>query len=177
MTVGRLEPQKNHEALVSAFAPLAKKYPDWQLRIVGEGSLRQKLEKLIHDLRLESHVQLPGVIKDIQSEYERASIFAMPSIYESFGLVTAEALLNGLPVVGFKDCPGTNALVSNESNGLLVPDELGRFSDALEALISDSELRAKLSRGASAFQLGPYALPVVLDDWEKLLKSLKDQSQ
>ena len=65
LNVARLEIQKDQKTLISAFAELSADYPEWKLRIIGEGSLRQELEKQIKDLGLEEKVFLPGKNPDI----------------------------------------------------------------------------------------------------------------
>jgi glycosyltransferase involved in cell wall biosynthesis len=173
LTVGRLEPVKDHLTLLHAFARLADRFPAWDLRIVGEGSQRQTLESLIKELGLGARVQLPGAIKNIGQEYCRAQLFTTPSQYESFGLATAEALIHGLPVVGYRDCPGTNQLIRHEVNGLLAggneEDRAACLADSLAILMNDDDYRVKL---AGQCQGGPpeFDLERVLDGWEELIR-------
>ncbi len=148
LNVGRLDPQKDQKTLIDAFALLSPRYPDWLLRIVGEGPLRKDLEEQIEKLNLQHKIALPGLNKNIEEEYARAEIFAIPSSYESFGLVTAEALSASLPAVGFKDCPGTNEIIIDGQNGLLVKAEnrTEGFAAALEKLMVSDSLRQELGR-------------------------------
>src|SRR5690606_30342172 len=78
LAVGRLEVQKDHQVLIEAFARIARAFPDWRLRIVGEGVLRPRLETQIRRLGLEDRVELPGAIADIGREYAAAQLFVMP---------------------------------------------------------------------------------------------------
>lgn len=170
LAVGRLEPQKDHAVLIDAFARLSGDFPDWRLRIVGEGILRPVLERQIRQLGLESRIELAGAIADIGPEYESAQLFAMPSAYESFGLTTAEALGCGLPVVGFADCPGTNELVRHGTNGLLAsgPDRAAALAEALARLMASPDLRKEL--GANGPEtVRPFAPERIADHWEALL--------
>ena len=61
LNVGRLTDQKDQETLIRSFALLAHDYPDWHVKIIGEGELRQKLENSVSELGLESRVSLPGI--------------------------------------------------------------------------------------------------------------------
>lgn len=131
LTVGRLTALKDHETLIRAFALLTPAAPEWKLRIVGDGELRQSLVGLVQSLGLAGRVELPGSIADIAGEYLAAQLYATPSRYESFGLATAEALAYGLPAVGFDDCPGTNELIQHEVNGVLVAGAADRPAAAL----------------------------------------------
>lgn len=170
LAVGRLEPQKDHKTLVAAFARVARSFPEWRLRIVGEGSLRPQLEAQVAGLGLEGRVELPGATAQIDEEYVKAQLFAMPSSYESFGLTTAEALSHGLPVIGFADCPGTNELVKDGVNGLLVGggDREPGLAEGLATLMESAELRHKLG-SAGPPSIAAFAPERIVDVWEDLL--------
>jgi hypothetical protein len=92
LNVGRLYPQKDQAVLLQAFAKIAPEYPDWDLKIVGEGPLRSMLESLVRHLNLEARVFMPGIISDLSEIYQGADLFVTSSRYESFGLATAEAM-------------------------------------------------------------------------------------
>jgi glycosyltransferase involved in cell wall biosynthesis len=170
LAVGRLEAQKDHRTLVSAFARLASAFPDWNLRIVGEGSLRAELEAQVSALGLESRIAMPGATPRIDDEYVGAQLFAMPSSYESFGLTTAEALSHGLPVVGFADCPGTNELVKDGVNGVLVSgaDREAALAEGLASMMSSCERRLRLGASGPA-SIEAFAPDKIVDVWEALL--------
>jgi glycosyltransferase involved in cell wall biosynthesis len=171
LNVGRLDPQKDQKTLIAAFARLATDYPEWDVRIFGKGPLRGDMEEMIRQHELQGRVFLPGTTSEIAKEYQQAQIFALPSLYESFGLATAEAMSYGLPCIGFSDCNGTNELIIHEENGLLVTGagRVESFANALEKLMSDAEFRVKLGRGAleSTQQNSPEK---VFDLWENLLR-------
>lgn len=170
LAMGRLEAQKDHRVLIEAFGRIAAQFPDWRLRIVGEGVLRGELEAQVREFGLEGRVELPGVIEDVGREYASAKVFAMPSAYESFGLTTAEALSHGLPVVGFADCPGTNELVRHEMNGLLVEgtDRAGALASALSRLLGSATLREQYgARGPASIEV--FAPDRIADLWQDLL--------
>lgn len=172
LNVGRLEGQKDQLTLLQAFALVSGSHPDWDLRIIGDGSLRIILEKSVCELDLEGRVFLPGVTKDIGAEYRAADAFVISSHYEAFGLVTAEAMSHGLPVVGFADCSGTNELIKHEQTGLLVPGGGYRSSSlaaALERLMSNSGLRQQLGDAGRASIADLYSAVHIGDLWEKLL--------
>jgi glycosyltransferase involved in cell wall biosynthesis len=172
LSVGRLDAGKDHATLIEAFARLAHRAPDWDLRIVGDGVLRQKLTEQIIVLGLAGRISLPGAVKDITKEYLNAQLFVTPSRYESFSLTTAEALAHRLPVVGFLDCSAVAQWIECEKNGVLIDPTLGRI-DALAAallpLMICPERRAKLSGGSKAF--GGYGLERVIDKWEDAINS------
>jgi glycosyltransferase involved in cell wall biosynthesis/SAM-dependent methyltransferase len=169
LSVGRLTEQKDQRTLVAAFAELAERFPDWDLRIVGEGELRSDLERQIERLGLGARIALPGTTADIHAEYLNAQLFAMPSAYESFGLATAEALAHGLPAVGFADCPGTNEIIVDGVNGLLVEggDRVAALAAGLAGLMGSGELRAGMAAAAPA-SVTAFDPELVVDRWEEL---------
>ena len=173
LAVGRLADAKDHQSLIEAWAMLEDRFPNWEVRIFGNGPLKSSLSRRIRLAgvkRLKIHKPTP----EIMSEYAAARILAMPSRHEGFGLVTAEALSVGLPVVGFATCEGTNELVQHGYNGLLANPRGGRargFAVELEKMMTDADLRTRLAAAApkSVERFDP---EVIADHWEDLIRSL-----
>ncbi|MBX5106091.1 glycosyltransferase family 4 protein [Rhizobium lentis] len=168
LAVGRLHPQKDHMTLVQAFALIACDFPEWTLKIVGDGEERATIEAEVKRLNLSDRVRMPGSTQEISSEYSTAQLYVISSAYESFGLATVEALAHGLPAIGFSDCAGTNELIRSGENGLLVdsrPTKAIALAAGLRQLMQDRELRLRLSKSASAAHAG-VPLEEVLDKWE-----------
>lgn len=172
LSVGRLDAQKDQATLLHAFARLATKWPEWDLKILGEGPLRAELSAQVDALGLADQVALPGVTRDIAAEYRGADVFVLPSRYEALGLVTAEAMSYGLPVVGFADCPGTNELIEDGSSGMLVApgrDRAESLVQALEQLFADPSLRQRLGEAGARAVTRMASISSVCDRWEYLL--------
>ena len=171
LSVGRLVFQKDHKTLIDAYAMLADEFPEWSLKIFGDGELRLKLEVQIEKLNLQERIQLPGTIPDVAEEFLLAQIFIVPSLYESFGLATAEALVFGLPVLGFADCSGTNELIKHNQNGILVsgPDRVLALADGMRDLMSSSELRERLG-GEGPNSMAGFSREKICYKWEELLR-------
>jgi glycosyltransferase involved in cell wall biosynthesis len=112
-----------------------------------------------------------GNISDIGAEYENADLFVLPSRYESFGLATAEAIMHGLPAVGFAGCAGTNELIRPGENGQLVPGngDAGALAATLSGLMADPEALRRLENAPTRWLQDAYALRHVLEIWERLL--------
>jgi glycosyltransferase involved in cell wall biosynthesis len=174
VAIGRLFAQKDHRLLISAFARLAKKHSGWQLEILGDGELRDALISQADEAGIASSVHFRGAVADVNWHLQRASIFAMPSRYESFGLATGEALAAGVPAVGFADCLGTNELIIDGVNGLLVPgatddaQRIANLAEGLDRLMSDEKLRSELG-AAGPRTLERFDPELVADLWEELL--------
>ncbi len=176
LSVGRLDPQKDQVTLLRAFARLCARYPEWKLKIVGEGPLRDELSSQVEALGLADRVALPGVTQDIAAEYRAADVFVLPSLYEAFGLVTVEAMSFGLPVVGFADCPGTNELIEDGVSGYLVvpgEDRAESLARALEHLLADPARRQRMGEAGTRAVAGMASLASVGDRWEQLLAEVE----
>ena len=175
LAVGRLGPEKQHSILIAAFARIAADFPDWTLRIVGEGELRPRLAAQIETEGLENCVELAGMKRDVHAEYAAADLFVVPSRYESFGMAVAEALLHGLPAVGFSNCPGTNELIRDGDNGKLVSalDQTHALASELSGLMGNSTERRRLATSSRDWIKNLYGVESVLDQWESVIASVK----
>lgn len=147
--VGRLTEQKGFDLLISAFAAVAGRHPEWRLRIWGDGAQRQVLERQVDELGLSGRVELPGVSASPGSWIETADAFVLSSRYEGWGLVLGEAMAAGLPCVSF-DCPfGPADMITDSVDGLLVADgNTDALAQAMSRIMDDPELRAFLAGNA-----------------------------
>lgn len=149
--VGRLVSFKGHTYLIDAFAEMAKQYP-MHLMLIGDGDLKNELEKQVLLKGIDSQVHFLGFRDDLPMIYAALDIYVHPSLDhggESFPLAVLQALASGLPVVASRvgDIP---LMLDNEKNGYLVPP--GNTEDLkskLQQLIeSESERTMKGKRGA-----------------------------
>ena len=121
LAVGRLSVEKNFTELVEIWAMIAKDYPDWILRIVGDGYEKEAICRAIQKYGLENQVELLPFSNNIQEYYCKASIYTMTSIFEGFPLVLGEAESIGLPLVAY-DCPcGPSGIIQDGEDGFLIP--------------------------------------------------------
>jgi glycosyltransferase involved in cell wall biosynthesis len=118
--VGRLEKQKSIHTLLEALCVLKMKddTSNFYLTIVGEGSLRKSLEQRTKELQIEELVEFVGSQKDPAPYFSSSDIFALPSIWEGFGIVILEAFRAKLPVVA-SNIEGPSELIQDNVNGLL----------------------------------------------------------
>lgn len=171
LAVGRLHEVKRFELLIRLFAAVHTQFPDWKLRIVGDGEEREKLEAAIRDLCAENYVNLTGK-KDaagVEEEMLRASVFAMTSRSEGFPFVLLEAESCGLPMVAFDVRVGPGFVIQDGVNGCLAADMVYEdFCEKLAALIKDEELRRKMSDAAIAHAAG-FSREKVGEMWYSLI--------
>jgi glycosyltransferase involved in cell wall biosynthesis len=145
---GRLHRQKGFEHLLRAMAELRGRVPS-HLWILGEGPERAALEGLARTLGIERDVTFLGFREDPYRFMAAGDVFVLSSLYEGFGNVVVEAMACGLPVVS-TDCPhGPSEIITEGVNGLLVPPtDPAALAQALERVLRDDALRARLAEGS-----------------------------
>ena len=104
LTVSRVSPEKGLDILISAFSVLSFEFPEWKLKIVGpveDTAYHMNCISLIEKFDLQSRILFTGALygEPLKWEYYHASIFCLPSIEESYGIVRLEAIAAGLPLV------------------------------------------------------------------------------
>jgi glycosyltransferase involved in cell wall biosynthesis len=161
--VGRLEPVKGARVLLEAFTIIARRFPDAQLTMVGEGTQRDELEKLAASHGLTDRVRFTGWLagEEIEAAYQKSCMVVIPSVWpENFPTVALEALGYGRAIIGSRS-GGIPELVADGENGLLVPrGDRRALAAALVTLLGD---RAKLcamgeesARRAEAYGVEPF---------------------
>ena len=138
LTVGRLISQKYQACLIRAVARL-----DATLTVIGDGILRESLERLVDELQIRQQVRFIRAVphQEIARYYAAADVFAMATHYEGFCIPVLEAMSAGLPVVASK-IPPLMEIVGD--TGQLVDNDPEAFAFALQRLIDDSSLRNKM---------------------------------
>lgn len=150
LAVGRLSHEKGFDMLINAFAKLQRQFPEWQLRIVGEGVDRPQLEQQIKTMGLQGRVELPGQTNLLTKEYDTAQIFVLSSRVEGFPNVLLEAMAHGLAAISFDCNSGPADLISNGINGCLIPaNHVEALGTTLQQLLLEPELRARLAQEAT----------------------------
>ena len=148
--VGRLAPEKNLGVVLTAIEAIARQLPRAKLLLVGDGPQRAELAA-----RCPSAIfagQRTG--EDLAAHYASADLFLFPSLTETFGNVTTEAMASGLPVVAF-DHAAAAQLIHSGRNGILVPQgDIAAFVQAATELAAQPDRRATLGEQARASALG-----------------------
>ncbi len=169
--VGRLEYEKGFDRLIRAFDIATTKNPDWNLRIVGEGSMRDELEEIVRDLKLKSRVSLPGWINPIWPEVAAATVFALPSRYEGFPSALLEAMAAGVPSIAVDCESGPRAIIRHQKNGILVRNSVEELATGINRLINEDELRETIGQtGREVIQ--KFSWDKMVDAYETLLSEV-----
>jgi glycosyltransferase involved in cell wall biosynthesis len=170
--VGRLNHQKRIERLVSAFAKIAPRHPEWHVDIFGEGGDRDALLRQIAEARLEGRIVIHHPTKTIYDEYKRSQMLVLCSEHEARPLVLVEAMACGVPCVSM-DCPyGPSEIIDHGKTGLLARNgDIDDLAEKMEWLIVHDEERATMGRNARE-EARKYKQEVIISQWEKLYKEV-----
>lgn len=172
IAVGRLEYAKGFDVLIECWKKVAKKYPNWQLHIYGEGSCYEQLQQQINFLNLKEQILLCGRTDNIWDIYPNYSIQVIPSRYEGQPITLIEGQACGIPTVAFDFKYGAKDIITNGYNGFLIPQgDKNKFSEAIIQMISSENLRQKF--GIHAIKVGKqYYREQIFSKWVKLIEQL-----
>jgi glycosyltransferase involved in cell wall biosynthesis len=145
--IGRLELGCGLQRLLEAWETILRRRPNARLWLVGEGSRRRALRRQIETLNLGSRVSLVGVFDQVDALLAAADVFLRPISEAGTGLALLEASAAGLPVVA-SDIPGHRDWIEDGHNGLLAPADVASWALAIDRLLEEPELAARLGQTA-----------------------------
>lgn len=152
LSIGRLAPHKRHRDVVAAFSEMAAAFPDWTLRILGDGPERAALERQVQLLGLEGRVELPGWTSDIGAELTEGALLVHASEHEGTANAIIEAMGAGLPVIASESSapPGAGSGRMREHPAVTVfpTGDVAALALMLGELLRDDAKRAECGRAA-----------------------------
>ena len=141
LSVGELIPRKNHKTSIRAIADMNAYYI-----IAGDGELRPQLQSLIDELGVGDRVKLLGYRRDVSDLYKASDIVVFPSFQEGLPVSVIEAMACGLPCVASNIRGNTDLLACTEREFLCEPDNITEYSEKLEILLKNAQLREKIGQ-------------------------------
>jgi len=141
---GRISQEKNLEILADAMVRILRDAPDTRLLMAGDGPHKTDFQKMFRGRDLQGKVIWTGLLprESLPVVYSAADLFVFPSVTETQGLVTIEAMLCGTPVVGVNRM-GTAEILEGDTGGFLAENDADDFSEKVLTLMRDPALRAK----------------------------------
>jgi glycosyltransferase involved in cell wall biosynthesis len=155
-SLGRLVEKKGFKFLIAAMPPIIEEFPSTELIIGGGGLLLSDLQKQAQELKISDQVNFPGSVlwNDVPEFLANSDIFVLPSVRDEHGnedglpTVLLEAMSCGVAVIA-SEIGGTNLVIENNVNGLLVPPgDIESLTTAIMLLIQNEELRTNIGREA-----------------------------
>jgi L-malate glycosyltransferase len=167
---------KNHRLFLRAAARLCDRFPVLQFVLVGDGPLRQELEREAHDLGIEGRVLFLGDRRDIPAVLASLDISVLPSASESLSNVILESMAAGVPVVANR--VGGNCELVTEDRGMLVfSDDEEALTEAIDSLLRDAPRREILGHNANVFASENFTLEQMRKRHEALYQDLLEKKQ
>ena len=156
--------------MVRAFADLAADYPQWCVRLYGDGEEMQSLLRYVEAKKLENRIFFMGQVSTVAQRVREAEIFVLPSKCEGMPNALIEAMTLGVASIA-TDCPcgGPADLIEHGKNGILIPvDDKEALKSALIKLMKDDECRLAIAKEAEKIRnkLHP---DIVNRQWEEYL--------
>ena len=149
LTVASLTKRKGHDVLIDALENLQNL--QWEARFVGDKNLdsiwAKSLQEKVRSTELSDRIIFVGAVDDLSVEYQNADIFVLPSRFEGYGMVLAEAIANGLPIIS-SNAGAIPDVAPKMASILIPPDDPMALSKALDRAITDSDLRKKMQSNA-----------------------------
>jgi glycosyltransferase involved in cell wall biosynthesis len=147
-TVAVLRAFKNPDIILKACALVQQRGVRPRLFVAGDGAMLPELKELSRTLGIEKDIVWLGYCSDPRPVLQASDIFVIASTGEAFGLVTAEAMACGVPVVGTRSGATPEIVADGETGFLAGPRDEKAFADAIEKLALNSELRQRISEAA-----------------------------
>ncbi len=169
VAAGRYAEEKGYDMLIKAFAMIVQDYPDWVVKIYGEGKLAKYYLKLIHEYGLEKQIILESGTDKMNEKFSEAAIHICSSYREGFGMSVIEGFAMGLPCISFA-CDGPREIITDGYDGLVVPKEdIRALATAMSQVMSDEEFRIEL--GKNAYETSKkYDIRVIGANFQKIVE-------
>jgi len=170
--LARLMPQKRIDLMIEIWSLLSKDFPEWQVKVLGDGMERAALEQQIEERGVKESFLLPGGVKDVREELAKSDILCLTSEYEGFGIVLIEAMMLRVPVLAF-EYVGVHDIIENGQDGIIVPfGNVESYATQLRRLMQSVEERERLASNA-LLSVKKFDKEQVMKQWVNLFSLLR----
>ncbi|GMO58966.1 MAG: glycosyltransferase family 4 protein [Termitinemataceae bacterium] len=169
---GRIGREKNIDLLMKIAPSIIQKHPEVIFLIVGNGPDMYWYKEECISLAIQDHIIFSGYMerKDLSLAYAVSYIFVFPSMSETQGLVTIEAMLSGLPVVAIGE-GGTKTMMNGDNGGFMVKNDEDEFANRIVQLLEDTDLYEKKSAEAKEYAK-KWTIDIMTERLEKIYKEI-----
>lgn len=166
------KPQKSLLDFIKLAALVKHSFREVKFLLVGEGVLRQDIERLILQLNLEKEVILTGWRRDIPAILSATDVLVLTSLWEGLPIVVLEAMTSACPVVA-TSCGGISEVIVEGKTGFLVePSDINKMYEKLIILLKDGVLRKTLGKNAKDSLDSDFSLDQMVNRYQNLYKNL-----
>lgn len=168
--VGRLSEEKHPEKIMLIWKHIQDRFPQWNLKILGEGKLKHELEELHKQMKLE-RCSIEGR-QEPTPYYAKAKILLLASDFEGFPMTITEAMQHGVIPVAFNSFEALSGIIEENVTGISVtPYSLQEYEEKLAALMNNEEKIAKMSV-ATKKSISRFSAPDIAVKWIELFSKL-----
>ena len=166
---------KGFDLLINAWGKICHFYPEWKLQIVGTGTTDNIvfLKNLAKTVGISfAQIEFLGFCDDIQTLYQRSSVFVLSSRYEGFGMVLIEAMSQGCACIACDYKGRQSEIITDKSQGITCPvEDVEALANAIKRMIEDDEYRMQCQHNAIE-RSKYYSLDNTMDRWEEIFNKL-----
>lgn len=171
IVLSRFAPEKRIDLMIKLVDDVFKneKFSDWQFCLYGDG----KLSKTSLDIIEKSNqIFLKGVVSNPKEPLLKSSCSLNTSIYEGFPLSFIESITCGVPIISFNYGESASEILDDGNNGFIIPqNDVDKFKEKLEVIMSDNELLKKMSLNSKKNSL-KYEVDSVVNEWLKIFENI-----
>ncbi len=172
MAIGRLIPQKGYNELIAAMKTIVSTYPRASLKILGDGPLKDELQKKIVSLGLEKHISLLGNVPFARESLYGADAFVLPSISEGFSGALVEALITGIPLVASDIPMNLEAISPGRLSFIFKAGNADSLAFQMEKLMTDYEGACRIAGIAKNRSMDYYNIRNVASEYASTLRQV-----
>ncbi len=171
--VGRLTRiEKEPLRMLRIWSSLHKKFPEWQLKIVGEGEEKETMKEYVQSHNL-NNVSFEGQVEDVTQYYKTASVVCLTSNFEGWGMTLTEGMQYGCVPMTFDNYGAASVIIDDNANGCLVPAfSIKKYASRLSDLMNDEDKRKKMSKAAIE-KVKAFSVGTIADQWEELFENCR----
>lgn len=175
VVVARLAPQKRIDLMMQIWQRLKPDFPDWHVKVLGDGFEADRLRALCIEMGLESTFLMPGAVRDVRPELVASDLLCLTSEYEGFGIVLIEAMQLGIPIMAF-EYVGVHDIIRDGYDGYVVPfGDIDAYVSRLRQLMTSATERARLATNAKQ-SVRKFDKEHVMQQWDTLFRTLRRDS-
>ena len=141
---GRFVKQKNHSFLIHLAARLKKENINFKLLLAGSGKLLSEIKDLAKQLQVDDKIIFTGFVEDVRTFMECIDIYILPSLWEGFGYVLAEAMICKKPVIAFNLSSNPEIIEDQKTGFLIEQNNMNKMIDKVKLLAGNYELREEM---------------------------------
>lgn len=172
--VGRLDPVKQIDHQIQAFAQVADEFPDVVFNIYGSGNLKESLQSLIDKLGMTKRIILKGKTTQVKEVYQESLFTLLTSKSEAFGMSVVESMVLGTPVLTY-NCSQGVAELQTDTPEMLFDPSIEELATKMRYFLTNPAFLEDIGRRGREYVIGTYAEDIIIQKWYDLFQQLEEK--